>query len=174
MNQMNQKFMRRALELARKCLEIPGALPYAAVIVKDGEVVGEGLNMALAKHDPTSHGEVEAIRDACVRLGTTRLEGCDLYTTAEPCAMCVATMYIAGVANLYYANAASDSAAFISRLAAFDEKFRRRVGNDDLRQQVGTPVAERQMPSEQMLAEEAKQLFDEYATRLGASSETSN
>ncbi|MBU2533548.1 MAG: nucleoside deaminase [Alphaproteobacteria bacterium] len=165
---MDEKFMRRALELARQSLEIPGALPYAAVIVKDGQVVGEGLNKALANSDPTSHGEVEAIRDACARLGTTRLDGCAIYTTAEPCSMCVATMYIAGIANLYYASAAPDSAAFTARLAAIDDKYRRRLGNDDLRHQVGTPVAQRQMPSEQFLADEAKHLFDDFAAHLGA------
>ncbi len=165
---MDSNFMRRALELARKSLEIPGALPYAAVIVKDGEVVGEGLNEALAKHDPTSHGEMEAIRNACARLGTTNLDGCDLYTTAEPCSMCAATMYICGIANLYYAGAASDSAVFISRLAAFDGKYRRRLSNDDLRLQVGLPVAERQMPSEQVLGDEARKLFEEYAANAGA------
>ena len=165
---MDKNFMRRALEIARQSLEIPGALPYAAVIVKDGQIVGEGLNKALVKSDPTSHGEVEAIRDACARLGTNRLDGCDLYTTAEPCSMCVATMYIAGVEKLYYASAAPDSAAFIGRLAAIDEKYRRRLSSDDLRCQVGTPVAERHMPSEQVLAEDAKQLFEDFATRHGA------
>jgi len=170
---MDQKFMRRALELARHSLQIPGALPYAAVIVSEGQIVGEGLNKALAKSDPTSHGEVEAIRDACVRLGTTRLDGCDLYTTAEPCAMCVATMYLAGIANLYYACAAPQSAAFMARLAAIDESYRRRLSSDELRHQVGTPIAERNMPSEQMLAAEAEQLFEEYATRFGARSGTS-
>ena len=68
---MDERFMRRALEIARRSLVMPGALPYAAVIVKDGQIVGEGLNQALANHDPTSHGEVEAIRDACKRLGTS-------------------------------------------------------------------------------------------------------
>lgn len=170
---MDQKFMSRALELARQSLDIPGALPYAAVVVSEGRIVGEGLNKALARSDPTSHGEVEAIRDACARLGTTRLDGCDLYTTAEPCPMCVATMYLAGIANLYYASAAPESAAFMDKLAAIDESYRRRLSNDDLRHHVGTPLAERTMPSKQVLAAEAEQLFEEYATRFGARSGTS-
>lgn len=165
---MDEAFMRRALELARDSLDSPGALPYAAVIVKDGQIVGEGLNKALAIHDPTSHGEVEAIRDACSKLATTRLAGCDLYTTAEPCSMCVATMYIAGIENLYYASASQASAAFVARLAAVDASYTRHISSDDLRRQVGTPLTERQMPATQLLADEAEVLFDEFATRAGA------
>jgi tRNA(Arg) A34 adenosine deaminase TadA len=165
---MREEFMQHALELARQSLEIPGALPYAAVIVKDGQIVGEGLNRALANHDPTSHGEVEAIRNACSKLGTTQLSGCDLYTTAEPCSMCVATMYIAGIANLYYASAGTESAAFIARLAEFDSKYRRRLSSDDLREQVGTQLTNRRMPAKQILADDAAQVFDEFAKRLGA------
>ena len=165
---MDENFMRRALEIARRSLEMPGALPYAAVIVKEGQIVGEGLNQALANHDPTSHGEVEAIRDACTRLGTSRLDGCDLYTTAEPCSMCVATMYVAGITNLYYASAAPESAAFLGRLAADDSRYHRRLNNDELRNEVGTPIADRQMPSQQILADEMHQLFDEFVSRRGS------
>ena len=165
---MNEAYMRRALQLARDSLDIPGALPYAAVIVKDGRIVGEGLNKALACHDPTSHGEVEAIRDACAKLATTRLAGCDLYTTAEPCAMCVATMYLAGIANLYYASATPASAAFVARLAKIDARYTRHVSSDELRRQIALPVGERQMPATQMLAAEAEALFDEFAQRTGA------
>lgn len=165
---MSEIYMRRALELARESLEIPGALPYAAVIVKDGEIVGEGLNKAVAMHDPTSHGEVEAIRDACSKLGTLRLSECDLYTTAEPCAMCVATMYISGIANLYYACASPASAAFIGRLAAVDSSYVRHLTNDELREQVGTPLTKRSMPATQLMNDQAEALFDEFARRKGA------
>lgn len=160
--------MRRALEIARDSLDIPGALPYGAVVVKDGVIVGEGLNKAVALHDPTSHGEVEAIRDACRRLQTTDLSGCDLYTTAEPCSMCVATMYVSGVARLYYASASPESAAFAARLAAVDPRWQRRKGNDALRNEVGLPLDQRAMPAEQVLAQEAHDLFDIYAKRLNA------
>ena len=84
----DEKFMRRAIELSAQALEKPGARPYAAVIVKDGKIVGEGLNQSTGHFDPTSHGEVEAIRDACRNLKTLDLSGCDLYTSAEPCSMC--------------------------------------------------------------------------------------
>jgi len=83
----DEKFMRRAIELAATALNIPGARPYGAVVVKDGRIVGEGLNEAAKKFDPTSHGEVEAVRDACRNLKTTDLTGCELYTSCEPCSV---------------------------------------------------------------------------------------
>ena len=160
---MQEEFMRRALEIARQSLTIPGALPYGAVVVKDGVIVGEGLNKAAGLHDPTSHGEVEAIRDACKRLATNDLSGCDLYTTAEPCSMCVATMHVTGIARLFYASASPQSAAFAAKITSADAKWKRLISNDDLRHQVGLPIGERVMPAEQLLAQEAHALFDTYA-----------
>ena len=88
----DEKFMRRAIELSAQAIDTPGARPYGAVVVKDGKIVGEGLNQSAKNFDPTSHGEVEAIRDACRNLKTTDLSGTDLYTSCEPCSVCVATM----------------------------------------------------------------------------------
>lgn len=164
---MHEDFMQSALEIARQSLDTPGALPYGAVVVKDGVIVGKGLNQAPGSFDPTSHGEVEAIRDACKRLGTTDLTGCDLYTTSEPCSMCVATMYITGIARVFYASAAPESAQFFERLSHHDPSYARRIPNDKLREQVGTVLAEREMPAEQVLETEAHRLFDAYAKRLG-------
>ena len=96
---MQEKFMARAIELARESVDTPGPLPYGAVVVKDGEIIGEGLDRSYANSDPTSHGEVEAIRDACKRLSATSLKGADLYTSGEPCSMCVAAMYQVGIAR---------------------------------------------------------------------------
>ncbi len=165
---MHETFMRRALEIAREALDEPGALPYAAVVVKDGKIVGEGLNRANGRHDPTSHGEVEAIRDACARLGTLDLSGCDLYTTAEPCSMCVATMYLSGIARLYYALAVPESSAFMARVAARDPQWTRRIAAADLRREVSLPIDQRQMPAAPVLKDEAQALFDEFAKHLGA------
>ena len=94
----DEKFMRRAIELSAQALDSAGARPYGAVVVKDGKIVGEGLNQSAKNFDPTSHGEVEAIRDACRNLKTTDLSGADLYTSCEPCSVCVATMIMAGIA----------------------------------------------------------------------------
>ena len=165
---MHETFMQRALEIARESLDEPGALPYAAVIVKDGRIVGEGLNRANGRCDPTSHGEVEAIRDACAKLGTLDLSGCDLYTTAEPCSMCVATMYLSGIARLYYALAVPDSAVFMARLAARDPKWTRRISAADLRREVSLPMDQRQMPAEAVLTDEALSVFEAFARREGA------
>src|SRR4029077_9599278 len=98
----DEKFMRRAIELSTQALDTPGARPYGAVVVKDGRIVGEGLNQSAKNLDPSSHGEVEATRAACRNLKTTDLSGTDLSTSCEPCSVCVATMYMAGVARMYY------------------------------------------------------------------------
>ena len=165
---MQDVFMQRALEIARESLHEAGAMPYGAVVVKDGRIVGEGLNRALANSDPTSHGEVEAIRDACRRLGTTDLSGCDLYTTAEPCPMCVATMYLSGIARLYYASAAAESAQFMARLAAHDPKWTRRISGPDLKREVGLPMENRQMPAVSLLSADAHAVFEAFARKHGA------
>ena len=162
---MNEDFMRRAIEIARESLTEPGALPYGAVVVKDGAIVGEGLNRSHGKFDPTSHGEVEAIRDACKRLGAPTLPGCDLYTSCEPCSMCVATMHVAGIERLYYASTIAESAVFFSRPAELDPKWSRRMSALDLRREVGLPMDQRAMPAERLLGDLGQQIFDDFVTR---------
>lgn len=163
---MNEDFMRRAIEIARQSLDEPGALPYGAVVVKDEKIVGEGLNRSRALCDPTSHGEVEAIRDACRRLGTHQLTGCDLYTSCEPCSMCVATMHLAGIERLYYASTMDESAAFFARLAAHDPKWQRRgLSGIDLRREVGLPMQQRAMPSMRLLGDMGQAVFDDFVTK---------
>ncbi len=167
---MPNAFMQRAIELARASLGEAGALPYAAVVVKDGQIVGEGLNRSLARCDPTSHGEVEAIRDACKRLNAVGLAGCELYTTAEPCSMCVATMYLVGVERLFYGADVADSAEAFARLARLDPKWTRRIGAAELRREVALPVGERAMPSRQLMASEAREVIDAFVERQKAAS----
>lgn len=162
---MEEKFMARAIEIAREAIETPGTLPYGAVVVKDGEIIGEGLNRSTANSDPTSHGEVEAIRDACRKLSATSLKGADLYTSGEPCSMCVATMYQVGIARLFYAGVASDSADFFQRLAAHDPKWARSLNNQELRHQVGLPIADRAMESKQIGREDILAVYDAFVAR---------
>ena len=157
------KFMARALEISAGAKDEPGALPYGAVVVKDGEIVGEGLNRAVALHDPTSHGEVEAIRDACRRLGTTDLSGAVMYTAAEPCAMCVSTMILANMSKLVFAADWKDSGDFMKALAGTNPTLKRRYSTVELREQVGKAPEDRDMPAERMGQDEARVLFDEYA-----------
>ena len=161
------QMMARAIEIARTSLNEPGALPYGAVVARDGIVIGEGLNRAMALSDPTSHGEVEAIRDACRTLGTTDLSGAEMYTTAEPCSMCVATMLLCGIEKLYFAAGPDDSAALMGRLAQKNPSARRRCSMAELRAEVGLPAEERQMPVERLGVAEVQALFREFGERHG-------
>ncbi len=162
----DQTFMKRAIELSRAALSTPGTEPFGAVVVKDGAIVGEGFNHAAARHDPTSHGEVEAIRDACRKLESVDLTGCELYTSCEPCALCVAAMNIVGISRLYYA-ASLDQAG-----AAFDgltRAHRHPVDVDLLRAEAGAPVDRRRMPAEQRLDGEATVILRDWASKRKAS-----
>jgi len=160
-----EDFMKRAIEIAGEAAGEPGALPYGAVVVLDGKIVGEGLNRAAAIHDPTSHGEVEAIRDACKKLGVTDLKGAEMYTTAEPCAMCAATMLMTGFSKLYYAYDAAQSGAFIAPLAERDPRLKRSFTAAELREQTGLPTDERSIKAARAGVEEAGQVFKAFAAK---------
>lgn len=158
--------MDRAIALSKTALTIPGTEPFGAIIVKDGVIVGEGLNHSLAHFDPTSHGETEAIRDACRTLQCVDLTGCELYSSCEPCAMCVATMDIAGIAKLYYAASMKDAGRVLGRLTKAE---RHPIDADRLRTESGMSVEDRQMPSEQQMREPAVAILEEWAAaRQGA------
>jgi len=142
------EFMRYAIDLSRrKMLEI-GAAPFAAVIAKEGEIVGEGVNTVLLDHDPTLHGEVAAIRDACRRLGTFDLSGCDIYTSCEPCEMCVAAIWWARIDRVFYANALADT--------------NHMMPIDGLTRDVTHPIGERSAPARQIMAAEAYAVIKEW------------
>jgi tRNA(Arg) A34 adenosine deaminase TadA len=161
--------MRRAIQISTQALNTPGTEPFAAVIVKDGQIVGEGINRSLMNLDPTSHGETEAIRDACRQLGTVDLRGCELYTSCEPCALCVAAMQIAGIAQLYYA---ADLVTANSALGDLPESVRFPIDSNRLREECGRPVSERSMPSEQALSQEAAEVLAAWAEKVRAAQET--
>jgi tRNA(Arg) A34 adenosine deaminase TadA len=155
-----QAFMRRAIALSRQALDTPGTEPFGAVIVRDGQVVGEGLNHSLAHFDPTSHGETEAIRDACRTLKTVDLSGCDLYSSCEPCAMCVATMVIAGISRLYYAASMAQAGAALGTLSPTQ---RHPIDVDRLRADAGRPAPAGSIPSEQALDQDATEVLNAWA-----------
>ena len=134
--------MRRAIELSRERMADGTGSYCASIVVKDGQVVGEGWNTVVQHHDPTAHCEVNAMRDAGRRLGSWDLSGCDLYTTWEPCPMCVAAIWLARIDRVYYANLLSDTAAFGMDL-------------EPLVQEVRLPVEQRSRPYERLLGEEA-------------------
>ncbi|GGH60672.1 tRNA(Arg) A34 adenosine deaminase TadA [Filimonas zeae] len=112
------KFMQEAIRLSRKGMENGDGGPFGCVVVKGEEIVGRGWNRVTSTNDPTAHAEVVAIRDACANMGTFQLEGCEVYTSCEPCPMCLGAIYWARPAKLYYANTRFDAAE-----AGFDDAF---------------------------------------------------
>lgn len=155
-----EQFMQQALALSAKALDTPGTEPFGAVVVQDGVVVGEGFNHSVAHCDPTSHGEVEAIRDACRRLQRVSLAGCELYTTCEPCALCVAAMHIVGIRKLFYAATLEQSGMAFEGLPVAQ---RHPIDVDALRAQAGAPLAARSMHAEQHLAGQAVAILRQWA-----------
>ncbi len=148
------EIMRRAIELSRQGMEAGDGGPFGSVLVKEGKVVGEGWNRVITSTDPTAHAEVEAIRDACKRLGTFKLDGCDLYASSQPCPMCLAAAYWARVDRIYYANTAEDAAAI-----GFDDHF--------FYTQLGLLPGDRTIPEERLLPEEALAVFQAYLAKPG-------
>ncbi len=155
-----EQFMQRAIALSAQALNTPGTEPFGAVVVRDGVVVGEGFNQSVAHFDPTSHGEVEAIRDACRNLKSVDLSGCDLYTSCEPCALCVAAMRIVRIGKLFYAASLAQSAA---AFAGVSTAARHPIDVEDLREEAGAPLARRATPSEQRLDREAVAVLEAWA-----------
>ncbi len=155
----DEEFMTRAIEISAQALDDPGLRPYGAVVVKEGRIVGEGINRSIADLDPTSHGETEAIRDACRNLGQTDLSGCTLYASCEPCPLCVAAMLIAGVERLVYAVSMEESAEIFSRLPGGD---RRGVDVATLRAETARPVAARRMDAQQVLSPPAQEVLRQW------------
>jgi len=156
------KFMRRAIEISTQALNTPGTEPFAAVVVQDGQIIGEGINRSLMNLDPTSHGETEAIRDACRTLGTVDLRGCELYTSCEPCTLCVAAMQIAGIARLYYA---ADLESANSALHDLPDAARFPIDSSRVQEECGRSIGERSMPSEQALSREAVGVIAAWAVK---------
>jgi guanine deaminase len=140
-----QAFMRRAIQLSRENVQRNGG-PFGAVIVKDGRVVGEGFNRVTATSDPTAHAEVVAIRAACAHLNTFDLSGAEIYSSCEPCPMCLSAIYWARLAGIHYANTKLDAAAI-----QFDDYF--------IYEELAKHPEQRAIPMRQRLRDEAMQAF---------------
>ena len=138
-------FMRKAIELSIENVKNSGG-PFGAVIVKDDEVIATGVNRVTANHDPTAHAEVSAIRAACEKLGTFDLEGCEIYTSCEPCPMCLGAIYWAHLDKIYYGNNKTDAARI-----GFDDSF--------IYDELALERKDRKKVMEEMLPEEAKAAF---------------
>ena len=148
------RFMRRAIELARIGMNSGAGGPFGAVVVKDGEIIGEGHNRVLSTLDPTAHGEVVAIRDACNKLGSFSPDGCEIHTTGEPCPMCLGAILWSRISRIYYGFSITDAATI-----GFDDR--------EFYRQFSLPAAERRVPCKQLAPEEAKELLVEYAALPG-------
>src|ERR1700693_5170009 len=143
---MSADFMRRAIALGLENVRTGRGGPFAALVVKDGSVVAEGANRVTTTNDPTAHAEVVAIREACRILGDFQLSGCDLYTTCEPCPMCLGAIYWARPARVYYASVAADAAA-----AGFDDAF--------IYEELKRPPESRRIPMIPLLREASLVIF---------------
>lgn len=146
--------MRRAIELARKGMRAGDGGPFGAVVVRGGEIIGEGWNRVLATNDPTAHGEVVAIRDACAKTGSHALEGCVIHTTGQPCPMCLGAIHWARISAIRYGFDITDAA----RLGFDDREFFR---------QFSLPPARRSIPETQLARDEAIELAEEYLAMPG-------
>ncbi|HMG03389.1 MAG TPA: nucleoside deaminase [Edaphobacter sp.] len=147
--QGNPEFMRRAIELATENVVSGRGGPFGAVIVRDGAVIATGVNRVTATNDPTAHAEVTAIREACRVLGDFSLPGCVMYTSCEPCPMCLAAIYWARMERIFYSGTAADAAA-----AGFDDAF--------LYEEIKKGIGERTVPEERLLAERGTESFDAW------------
>lgn len=144
-----KKFMREAIQLSVDSMHAGNGGPFGAIIVKDGKIIAKGSNKVTSTNDPTAHAEVVAIREACKALGTFQLTGCEIYTSCEPCPMCLGAIYWARPDKMYFANTKSDAAAI-----GFDDQF--------IYEEIELDVCKRQLPTEQLLNEEALVAFKEW------------
>lgn len=153
--EQSKSFMRRAIANSRKAgIEKRTGGAFGAVIVdRQGKIVGEGSNHVVANFDPTWHGEMEAIRNACGSLKTLKLDGCVMYTSSEPCPMCLATSYWAGLDGIVYAATVEDA----KKYGGFDDAF--------IYEQFTLPASERKIPELTILREEAVEVWKEYAAQ---------
>jgi len=148
----DRKFMARAIELARKGMDSNDGGPFGAVVVRDGEIIAEGNNRVTSLNDPTAHAEVVAIREACKALGRFQLDGCSIYTSCEPCPMCLGAIYWARPDNVFFAGTREDAAN-----AGFDDDF--------IYEEMEKQLDERTMTIQNFMREEAVAVFDRWIAK---------
>ncbi|QEC69040.1 nucleoside deaminase [Panacibacter ginsenosidivorans] len=144
-----EQFMQQAINIGLEGMRNNVGGPFGCVIVKDNKIIGKGCNSVIASNDPTAHAEVVAIREACKTLGSFQLEDCEVYTTCEPCPMCMGALYWARPKKIYYANSKADAAAI-----GFDDSF--------IYEEFGLPINERKMSMEYLHHAEAIKMFEEW------------
>ena len=149
---MKEKFMKRAIEISIENVSNGGG-PFGCVIVKDEKIISEGSNKLTSSNDPTAHGEIVAIREACKRINNFSLNGCELYSTCEPCPMCLSAIYWARIDKIYYANTRKDA---------------QKIGFDDslIFSEFQKNIDKRKIPMIQMLRNEALKAFDLWDKKI--------
>jgi guanine deaminase len=144
--QQRKKFMQEAIDLAKQNLKLKNGGPFGAVVVKDGKIIGRGVNSVTTHNDPTAHAEVNAIREACAVINSFQLDDCEIYSSCEPCPMCLGAIYWARPRKFYYAATREDAAN-----AGFDDS--------EIYKEIQLPIQKRKIPSEQMMKQEASLVF---------------
>ena len=145
------RFMEMAIELSDQNVDNGGG-PFGAVIVRDNEIIATGTNRVVPNNDPTAHAEVTAIRNACTKLGTFKLEGCTVYSSCEPCPMCLSALYWAGVERICYGNTKADAKAI-----NFDDSF--------IYDQLELDYSQRSIKCEHFMREKAYKVFQKWANK---------
>jgi len=149
MNKSSETYMKEAIRLSKQNIKNGTGGPFGAVIVKDGKIIASGTNCVTSSNDPTAHAEVVAIRNACKTLNTFQLDDCEIYSSCEPCPMCLGAIYWARPKKIYFAASRIDAAA-----SGFDDSL--------IYDEISLPIEHRKIESEQLLQEEAKSVFDDW------------
>lgn len=149
---MDNPFMARAIQLSLENVISSNGGPFGAVIVKDGVIVAEGVNRVTASNDPTAHAEIVAIRNACAKLRVFGLAECEIYSSCEPCPMCLAAIYWAGLDRIYFGNVAADASKI-----GFDDSF--------IYREVAQPATKRSIPMIPMMREQALEAFRAWESK---------
>jgi len=150
---VKEEYMQAAIAESKRGMDNNEGGPFGAVIVKDGKIIGKGNNRVTSSNDPTAHAEVTAIRDACKRIENFKLDGCEIYTSCEPCPMCLAAIYWARIDCIYYANTKQDAADI-----EFDDDF--------FYQELDKPIDKRSIPMKQMMRSEAIEVFTAWINKV--------
>jgi len=152
MTDIQKKFMQMAIDLSREGMRAGKGGPFGCVVVKEGKIVGKGCNSVASTNDPTAHAEVVAIRDACRHLQSFQLDGCEIYTSCEPCPMCIGAIYWARPDRVFFANAKEDAAE-----AGFDDDF--------IYQELNLNREERKISMTRLPHEDALKVFQEWVEK---------
>jgi tRNA(Arg) A34 adenosine deaminase TadA len=147
MEQEKKQYMKHAIELSKRNVTSNSGGPFGAVVVYNGKIIGEGVNSVTSTNDPTAHAEVEAIRAACKNLGRFDLSGAEIFTSCEPCPMCLSAIYWARLDKIYFANNRNDAARI-----QFDD--------DLIYTEIPKKPAERKIPAEELMRDQALEVFD--------------